>query len=99
MLHICLIPLGYIIEKRERGNPDWYKVNSFPTPQTEFSVPNLNEGKTYEFRVTAVNEGGPGKPSKPSNPITAKEQKCTFFNYFMYYKYIVHFTFNVHITG
>ncbi|GBN20312.1 Twitchin, partial [Araneus ventricosus] len=66
---------GYIIEKRERGTPDWFKVNSYPTPHTEFNVPNLTEGKTYEFRVMAVNEGGPGKPSKPSSPITAKEQK------------------------
>ncbi|GIY50159.1 twitchin [Caerostris extrusa] len=66
---------GYIVEKRERGTPDWFKVNSYPTPHTEFNVPNLTEGKTYEFRVMAVNEGGPGKPSKPSAPVTAKEQK------------------------
>lgn len=91
-MYFVFVP-GYIIEKRERGNPDWYKVNSFPTPQTEFNIPNLSEGKTYEFRVTAVNEGGPGKPSKPSNPITAKEQKCMFYYHYYFICLLIFFMF------
>ncbi|KAG1672466.1 Twitchin [Nymphon striatum] len=67
--------LGYIIEKREKGSPDWYKVNNYPTPNTKFSVPNLKEGTTYEFRVMAVNDAGPGKPSRATQPVTAKDKQ------------------------
>ena len=66
---------GYLVEKREKGSPDWSSVNSLPTTNTEFNIPNLTEGKSYEFRVIAVNEGGKGKPSKPSATMTAKERK------------------------
>ncbi|CAG2161698.1 unnamed protein product [Oppiella nova] len=66
---------GYIVEKREKGSPDWVAVNSLPTHNTEFTIPNLTEGQSYEFRVIAVNEGGKGKPSKPSATMTAKERK------------------------
>ncbi|XP_059156398.1 twitchin-like isoform X4 [Physella acuta] len=54
---------GYLIEKKEKGK-DWTKACVFPIPETSFSVLKLNEGSEYEFRVTAVNDGGPGKPSK-----------------------------------
>lgn len=67
---------GYIIEKREKGYPEWTRVNLAPVPGTEFDVPNLIEDKTYEFRVIAVNEGGAGKPSKPCEPFTARDPKC-----------------------
>ncbi|KAK3703484.1 hypothetical protein RRG08_024788 [Elysia crispata] len=54
---------GYLIEKKERGK-DWAKASVFPVPETQFTVLKLNEGSEYEFRVSAVNDGGPGKPSK-----------------------------------
>ncbi|CAL1540886.1 unnamed protein product, partial [Lymnaea stagnalis] len=54
---------GYLIEKKEKGK-DWTKASVFPVPETTFSVLKLNEGSEYEFRVMAVNDGGPGKPSK-----------------------------------
>lgn len=66
---------GYIVEKRERGNTDWQKVNNYPTPNQSFIVQDLREGGRYEFRVIAVNEAGPGKPSKPSDAITAQAQR------------------------
>ena len=66
---------GYLVEKREKGMVDWTTVNMHPTPGTEFTINNLSEGRQYEFRVTAVNEGGKGKPSKPSASMTAKERK------------------------
>ena len=66
---------GYLIEKRERGHADWTSVNMNPTPGTEFTINNLTEGRQYEFRVMAVNEGGKGRPSKPSAVMTAKERK------------------------
>ncbi|XP_013785867.1 twitchin-like, partial [Limulus polyphemus] len=66
---------GYIVEKREKGSPEWTPVNTHPTPSTDFTVPNLTEGQTYEFRIVPVNEGGRGKPSRPSQPVTAQERK------------------------
>ena len=68
---------GYIVEKRERGG-EWSKVNHIPSPGTNDTVPNLTPGGRYEFRVSAVDDAGPGKPSKPTAPITAEEPKCTF---------------------
>ncbi|RWS00286.1 twitchin-like protein, partial [Dinothrombium tinctorium] len=66
---------GYIIEKREVGQPDWTKATAAPVTNTNFTVNNLIEGKTYEFRVSAVNEGGVGKPSKASAPVKAEKRK------------------------
>ncbi|KAH8269759.1 hypothetical protein KR018_000421 [Drosophila ironensis] len=65
---------GYVIERRERGG-EWIKCNNYPTPNTSYTVPDLRDGSRYEFRVTAVNEAGPGQPSKPSEPMTAELQR------------------------
>ncbi|GIY64293.1 twitchin [Caerostris darwini] len=62
---------GYLVEKKEKGTQEWVRVTSFPIPTTDFIVPSLSDGQTYEFRVLAVNDGGIGKPSKPSVPVMA----------------------------
>lgn len=67
--------IGYLVEKREKGLMDWLPVNATPSAGLEFTIGNLIEGRQYEFRVLAVNEGGKGKPSKPSATMTAKERK------------------------
>ena len=41
---------------------------------TKASVSNLAEGKDYEFRVIAVNKGGPSEPSEASRPQIAKSR-------------------------
>lgn len=66
---------GYIVEKREKNQTEWTTVNSNPTPGTEFTINNLSENHSYEFRVIAVNAGGKGKPSKPSATVVAKDRK------------------------
>lgn len=43
---------------------------------TKGTVPNLTEGEEYEFRVIAVNKGGPGEPSEASKPVIAKPRFC-----------------------
>lgn len=50
----------------------WLQVAETADDRTKFTVKGLNEGQTYQFRVTAVNKAGPGSPSEPSEPIVAK---------------------------
>ncbi|GIY57120.1 twitchin [Caerostris extrusa] len=53
---------GYIIEKKDKLNPDWTTVQEVPADQTAATVKDLIENGVYEFRVRAVNKGGPGVP-------------------------------------
>lgn len=57
---------GYKIEKREPGSNRWTDATPEPVKGTSAKVPDLKEGKEYEFRVTAINKAGPSKPSKVS---------------------------------
>lgn len=43
-----------------------------PGNKTKATVPGLVEGEEYEFRVVAVNKGGPGEPSDASKSVVAK---------------------------
>lgn len=63
--------VGYIIEKKSRFGP-WEKALQVPANQTKATVPDLQEGEEYEFRVIAVNKAGPGDPSDASKAIIAK---------------------------
>ncbi len=73
--------MGYIIEKREKGRPNWTKAAELHSPYCKGSAENLEEGTEYEFRVKAVNEAGPGEPSQPSQSIVTKPRKCNQINY------------------
>lgn len=64
----------YIIEKKDDLSSKWQKVAEVPGNKTEGKVPDLIEGKKYQFRVRAVNKGGESKPSPPSDLITAKDR-------------------------
>lgn len=65
----------YIIEKKDK-NGDWEKAVEVPADQLTATVPGLTEGKEYQFRVKAVNKGGPGAASEPTKPIVAKPRRC-----------------------
>uniref|UniRef100_A0A1B0CYV7 Uncharacterized protein n=1 Tax=Phlebotomus papatasi TaxID=29031 RepID=A0A1B0CYV7_PHLPP len=62
---------AYIIEKRPRFGT-WEKAAEVGPDDCKASVPDLTEGEEYEFRVIAVNKGGPGEPSDASAPVVAK---------------------------
>lgn len=61
----------YIIEKRPKHG-SWEKAAEVPGNQTKGTAPNLTEGEEYEFRIIAVNKGGPSEPSECSLPVIAK---------------------------
>ena len=69
---------GYTIEKRKKGRMDWTPCNGEVTEDTEFKVNNLPEGSTFEFRVVAVNDGGPGKPSNTTGEHVVKDPVCKY---------------------
>ena len=62
---------NYVVEKRKADTGKWTKVSSFVTTPT-CDVRNLDPGKEYEFRVSAVNNMGQSDPLMTTNPILAK---------------------------
>lgn len=76
------------MEKKEKGTKEWIRVTTFPIPTTDFVVPSLSDGQTYDFRVLAVNEGGVSKPSKTTGPVTATRKMCKYSNMFSFFIYL-----------
>ena len=46
----------------------------------EFVDDHVQPNKEYEYKITAVNEGGESDPSEISNPIKAKALRGKFLN-------------------
>uniref|UniRef100_A0A8D0HLH5 Myomesin-3 n=1 Tax=Sphenodon punctatus TaxID=8508 RepID=A0A8D0HLH5_SPHPU len=64
---------GYYIERCEVDMNEWVPCNDMPVKTCRCPVSGLTEGKTYQFRVKAVNHAGISHPSKASNPVTMKD--------------------------
>ncbi|KAL0977975.1 hypothetical protein UPYG_G00164200 [Umbra pygmaea] len=62
---------GYIMEKRDKEGIRWTKCNKRRLTDTRFRCTGLNEGHSYEFRVSAENSAGVGVPSEPTGYIKA----------------------------
>ncbi|KAM8846165.1 myomesin-3 isoform 1-T1 [Synchiropus picturatus] len=66
---------GYFLEvSTGHDSNHWAALNESPVTETHFKVSGLQEGQTYRFRVSAVNEAGVGSPSLPSESVTAGTQ-------------------------
>ncbi|XP_030743183.1 myomesin-1 isoform X2 [Echinops telfairi] len=63
--------LGYFIDKCEVGTDTWSQCNDTPVKFARFPVTGLIEGRSYIFRVRAVNTNGIGLPSRVSEPVAA----------------------------
>lgn len=63
--------LGYFIDKCEVGTESWSQCNDTPVKFARFPVTGLIEGRSYIFRVRAVNKTGIGLPSRVSAPVAA----------------------------
>ncbi|XP_075058583.1 myomesin-2 isoform X2 [Mixophyes fleayi] len=67
-------PLVYYIEKTMVGSGSWQRVNSqIPVRSPRYAIFDLVEGKSYNFRVIAVNKHGVSEPSEITAPIQAQE--------------------------
>lgn len=78
-LQFPLFPLtkAYKLEKKKVGG-DWEKVADLPGTAESATIPNLEEGEEYEFRVAAVTDAGPGDFSLASGPVKAEKKKRKF---------------------
>jgi len=69
----------YVIEMKEKNMGQWVEGKTLTVQEVQ-QMGNLIKGKQdgliegceYQFRVRAVNKGGPSKPSPPSLPMIAK---------------------------
>ena len=64
---------SYLIEYKPLDGRTWLKAGSTTGLVTDFTVPNLNEGTDYLFRVSAINEEGQGKPLESDTAVKPKK--------------------------
>ncbi|XP_064409654.1 M-protein, striated muscle isoform X2 [Latimeria chalumnae] len=63
--------LGYFVDRCEVGTTQWSQCNDTPVKFARFPVTGLVEGRSYIFRVRAVNNSGISRPSRVSEPVAA----------------------------
>lgn len=57
----------------EVGTTHWAQCNDTPVKFARFPVTGLVEGRSYSFRVRAVNKAGMSHPSRVSEPVAAMD--------------------------
>uniref|UniRef100_A0A4W6CL23 Myomesin-1 n=1 Tax=Lates calcarifer TaxID=8187 RepID=A0A4W6CL23_LATCA len=65
--------LGYFVDRCEVGTTHWIQCNDTPVKFARFPVTGLVEGRSYIFRVRAVNKSGMSRPSRVSEPVAAMD--------------------------
>uniref|UniRef100_A0A672P6C2 Myomesin 1 n=1 Tax=Sinocyclocheilus grahami TaxID=75366 RepID=A0A672P6C2_SINGR len=65
--------LGYFVDRCEVGMTHWAQCNDTPVKFARFPVTGLVEGRSYVFRVRAVNKAGMSHPSRVSEPVAAMD--------------------------
>nr|XP_060511606.1 myomesin-2 [Panthera onca] len=68
---------GYFVDYKEEDSGEWSTVNEAATANRYLKVCNLHQGKTYVFRVRAVNASGVGRPSDTSEPVLVEARPGT----------------------
>ncbi|XP_024623850.1 myomesin-2 [Neophocaena asiaeorientalis asiaeorientalis] len=68
---------GYFVDLKEEDSEEWITVNEATTAHRYLKVCHLHQGKTYIFRVRAVNASGVGKPSDTSEPVLVEARPGT----------------------
>lgn len=75
---------SYIVEVMDKDSGQFVKAVETEGPMCKATVPKLEEGQQYKFRVRAVNKAGPSEPSEQTNWHTAKPRFCKF-----HFKFII----------
>lgn len=65
--------MGYILEKRIKGEETFVKCNDFLVPVLSYTVKGLTPGKEYQFRVRAENAAGISEPSRNAPLVKATD--------------------------
>ncbi|XP_029451613.1 myomesin-2 isoform X2 [Rhinatrema bivittatum] len=68
---------GYFVDYKGTDSEAWTTVNEKTTEKCYLKVAGLEEGKTYVFRIRAVNDAGVGKPSETSEPVLLQTRPGT----------------------
>ncbi|XP_078398020.1 myomesin-2 isoform X1 [Cetorhinus maximus] len=68
---------GYTVDICEASSEEWRTVTEKAVSTRYLKVTKLEEGRSYIFRVHAVNAAGQGKPSEPSEPVLIQARPGT----------------------
>ncbi|XP_001505790.3 myomesin-2 isoform X2 [Ornithorhynchus anatinus] len=68
---------GYFVDYKEEDAEEWITANETTTKNRYLKVSDLHQGKTYVFRVRAVNANGVGKPSETSEAVLVEAKPGT----------------------
>ena len=60
-----------MVEKKDKKSGRWERVNDF-VKGTSCTIPKLEEGHEYEFRVMAENQNGLSEPLQTTSSTVAK---------------------------
>ncbi|XP_014384175.1 PREDICTED: myomesin-2 [Myotis brandtii] len=63
--------IGYFIDRCEVGTNNWVQCNDSPVKICKYPVTGLLEGRSYVFRVRAINSAGVSRPSRASEAVAA----------------------------
>uniref|UniRef100_H2YFC9 non-specific serine/threonine protein kinase n=1 Tax=Ciona savignyi TaxID=51511 RepID=H2YFC9_CIOSA len=66
---------GYHVEMQEGDSEEWIKATKHDQRSCEFVVPDLPQGKKYNFRVIALNAAGQGEPGYIAEPVIIQEKQ------------------------
>ncbi|XP_008060365.1 myomesin-3 [Carlito syrichta] len=71
-------PLTYSLEKSVIGSGTWEAISlENPVRSPRYALLDLEKGKSYVFRVRAMNQYGLSDPSEPSEPIALRGKPAT----------------------
>uniref|UniRef100_A0A7N8WKH6 Myomesin 2a n=1 Tax=Mastacembelus armatus TaxID=205130 RepID=A0A7N8WKH6_9TELE len=62
---------GYFVDRCEAGSDTWVQCNDAPVKVCKYPAHGLHVGRTYYFRVRAVNKAGISRPSRKSDKVIA----------------------------